>query len=236
LPVPYQRQHRFMRTGLFAIALGIASVAFFQAAHAQSGLGGVSPVNGPVTSGFGWRADPYTGQSRFHAGVDIAADTGTPIRVPLAGQVVFAGEYGGYGLVVVVQHSPQLATLYGHASAIYVPVGQWVNPGDVLAAVGSTGRSTGPHVHFEVRQQTPESSGFVDPLEFLTWLEQSPSERLASRPAPPPVPTHAGRESAVGGPAESTPSESRRITLSPRRTGDIEVIQGSDRRWVSVSR
>jgi murein DD-endopeptidase MepM/ murein hydrolase activator NlpD len=104
----------------------------------------------PVTSEFGWRTHPITGDRKFHAGIDFGAARGTPIYTVDAGRVVFAGDKGGYGKAAVVQHQGSLSTLYGHASQLYVQQGQQVVRGQMIAAVGSTGFSTGPHLHFEV--------------------------------------------------------------------------------------
>ncbi|MBW4606684.1 MAG: M23 family metallopeptidase [Hassallia sp. WJT32-NPBG1] len=105
----------------------------------------------PVTSEFGWRIHPITGERKFHTGIDFGAAKGTPIYAVDAGQVVFAGDKGGYGKATVIQHQGSLSTLYGHASQLYVQQGQQVVRGQIIAAVGSTGFSTGPHLHFEVR-------------------------------------------------------------------------------------
>ena len=105
----------------------------------------------PVTSEFGWRTHPITGDRKFHAGIDFGAAKGTPIYAVDAGRVVFAGDKSGYGKAVVIQHQRGLSTLYGHASQLYVQQGQQVVRGQMIGAVGSTGFSTGPHLHFEVR-------------------------------------------------------------------------------------
>ncbi len=98
----------------------------------------------PITSEFGWRTHPITGDRKFHAGIDFGAAKGTPIYAVDAGQVVFAGDKGGYGKAAVIQHQGSLSTLYGHASQLYVQQGQQVVRGQMIAAVGSTGFSTGP--------------------------------------------------------------------------------------------
>ncbi|MDP8992104.1 MAG: M23 family metallopeptidase, partial [Actinomycetota bacterium] len=110
------------------------------------------PIPGaPVSSMFGGRVHPILGTVRMHNGLDFRAGTGTPIRAAAAGTVVYAGPRGGYGNTVVVDHGGPLATLYAHQSALYVQPGAAVTQGQVVGAVGSTGFSTGPHLHFEVR-------------------------------------------------------------------------------------
>jgi murein DD-endopeptidase MepM/ murein hydrolase activator NlpD len=123
----------------------------------------IYPLVGIVTSNFGWRIHPILGYRRFHAGVDFGAGHGSTIQAADAGVVIFSGWYGGYGNAVVVSHGGSLTTLYGHASELYVAEGQTVQQGQAIAAVGSTGFSTGPHLHFEVRQNGEP----VNPLEFL---------------------------------------------------------------------
>ena len=115
------------------------------------------PVAGPVVSGFGPR------WGRMHEGIDIAVGTGTPVGASAAGTVIHAGWLGGYGLLVVVDHGGGLSTAYAHNSSIVVGVGQQVSQGEVLALAGSTGNSSGPHVHFEVRV----NGSAVDPLGYL---------------------------------------------------------------------
>ncbi|MBL8918649.1 MAG: M23 family metallopeptidase [Myxococcaceae bacterium] len=106
---------------------------------------------GTVSSGFGARVDPIDGSRSFHYGVDVAAGEGTPILAAAAGVVVQAGPRGGYGNAVEVAHPDGTTTLYAHASDLSVGVGQRVEAGQILGAVGHTGRSTGDHLHFEVR-------------------------------------------------------------------------------------
>ena len=124
---------------------------------APSAAGFIWPANGTVTSGYGMR------WGRLHEGIDIAAATGTPIWAAAAGTVIYAGWLGGYGNLVVVDHGNGLATAYAHASAILVSVGQSVAQGETVALVGSTGNSSGPHLHFEVRI----NGAAVDPLLYL---------------------------------------------------------------------
>ena len=111
----------------------------------------IRPVSGRLTSGFGWRRRPMGGSgSEMHRGVDIAAPSGTSVRATGGGVVVFSGWSGAYGQKVIIDHGMGIRTLYAHNSANLVNVGQEVSRGDVIARVGSTGRSTGPHVHYEV--------------------------------------------------------------------------------------
>lgn len=109
------------------------------------------PVRGWVTSDFSVRLDPYTGERVMHEGIDVATAMGTPVRAPADGTVVFSGVEGGYGHVLVLDHGYGLKTRYGHLSRIDVKVGDKVKRGQFVAAVGNTGRSTGPHLHYEVR-------------------------------------------------------------------------------------
>ena len=129
---------------------------------------GIAPVAGTnLTSKFGMRLDPFTGESRKHAGVDLAAPLGSAIQPIREGVVTFAGERGGYGNTVVVDHGDGMETLYAHCDTLDVDVGSTVKPGDTIATVGSTGRSTGPHLHLEVHQDGET----VDPYKNLRWKE-----------------------------------------------------------------
>lgn len=112
------------------------------------------PVDGgTVTSGIGWRPDPFgSGRMTYHHGVDIAVPEGTPVYPTQRGTVSFAGPYKGYGNLVAVDHGNGYVTLYGHNATLRVTPGQAVDTKTVIALAGSTGRSTGPHVHYEVRQ------------------------------------------------------------------------------------
>lgn len=119
----------------------------------DAGLGslGRQPINGVLTSGFGLRWHPLLGGYRKHSGVDLAAPTGTPVRATSGGQITTAGWQGGYGLLVAVDHGKNTQTRYGHLSRVAVAPGQEVKSGDVIGYVGTTGLSTGPHLHYEVR-------------------------------------------------------------------------------------
>ncbi len=110
----------------------------------------VWPVHGWVTSGYGYRISPFTGKRQFHAGLDISTRTGSPIVSPAAGVVTFAGREGGYGNMLVINHGHGLVTRYGHLSSFAVKLGQKIARGQKVGAVGSTGRSSGPHLHYEV--------------------------------------------------------------------------------------
>lgn len=123
----------------------------------------VSPAEGPITSPFGYRVHPIFGTLRFHSGVDIGAYYASPVLAADSGTVIDAGWIGGYGNTVIIDHGGGYSTLYGHCSALYVSYGQTVTKGQQIAAVGSTGNSTGPHLHFEVRI----NGGPVDPLGFI---------------------------------------------------------------------
>jgi peptidoglycan hydrolase FlgJ len=122
------------------------------------------PIRGAIRSVFGPRRDPINGRPRFHKGIDIAAPSGTPIQAAAAGRVVFSGRNKGYGNMVMLEHADGRRTLYAHAEKLYVKVGTTVAAGQTIAAVGSTGHSTGPHVHFEIRV----GDQAVNPLKNMT--------------------------------------------------------------------
>ena len=122
------------------------------------------PVSGEVTSPFGERKNPLGPGNDFHPGLDIAADTGTPINAAAAGRVISAGPDGGYGNLIVVDDGNGVTTRYAHCSQIFARVGDIVAPGQPIGAVGSTGASSGPHLHFEVRV----NGEAVDPAQFLS--------------------------------------------------------------------
>ncbi|HEV7180248.1 MAG TPA: M23 family metallopeptidase, partial [Candidatus Baltobacteraceae bacterium] len=118
----------------------------------EGGPGSFSwPVSGTITSPYGWRSNPFGGSPDFHPGLDIAAPAGTTVTAAASGTVILAQWYGGYGNFVMIDHGGNISSGYGHLSAIYVSVGQKVQRGQAIGAVGSTGHSTGPHVHFEIR-------------------------------------------------------------------------------------
>lgn len=124
--------------------------------------GYLTPVEGRLSSGFGWRNISVNG-NRFHGGVDFAAPTGTPVVAARSGRVSRAGWWGTYGYVVVLDHGDGSETRYAHLSSYYVTAGEAVRQGDRVGAVGSTGASTGPHLHFEIRL----GGSAVDPMPYL---------------------------------------------------------------------
>lgn len=121
------------------------------------------PVAGVITSPFGGRMHPVLGRVINHHGIDFGAATGTPIYAPDNGEVIYAGWYGGYGKVVIIDHGGDITTLFGHTSSYVVDAGTRVRKGQVIAYVGSTGMSTGPHLHFEVRR----NGGAINPMTYL---------------------------------------------------------------------
>jgi murein DD-endopeptidase MepM/ murein hydrolase activator NlpD len=150
-----------MQAASAAIAAQIRAHQSSSGSSGSSGSGAstsglIWPVNGPITSGFGWR------WGRMHEGIDIGAPCGTPIHAAASGTVIYSGWADGYGNFVVIDHGNGLATAYGHQSAIYVSGGA-VSQGQAIGAVGSTGHSTGCHLHFEVRV----NGNPVDPLGYL---------------------------------------------------------------------
>jgi len=130
--------------------------------RAHAPVGAVEAHGLRVTSQFGLRADPFTGVMKEHHGLDLGAPEGTPVLAAAAGKVRFAGKRGGYGNVVIVEHADGTETRYAHCRELDVAAGQSVAAGQPIATVGSTGRSTGPHLHFEVRQGGK-------PVDPATW-------------------------------------------------------------------
>ena len=148
---------RFQRLGM-----SLARMSAF-----ERGLAGVPQVLPAsldfISSGFGYRSDPFTGGAAFHAGLDFRGPIGAPIYAAAKGRVTFAGVKQGYGNCIEIDHGNGLTTRYAHMSAFRARVGQEVAPGNVIGAIGSTGRSTGPHLHFEVRVHDQP----VNPRPFL---------------------------------------------------------------------
>lgn len=121
-----------------------------RASKALAALPSRWPVRGSVNSEFGNRKSPWTDDTEFHAGIDIGAHRGTPVQAPAAGTVVFAGVAPEYGTTVIVDHGQDIKSLYGHLSQVSVKAGQKVDRGTLLAYTGNTGRSSGPHLHYEI--------------------------------------------------------------------------------------
>lgn len=152
----------------------------------------------PFSSSFGWRVHPVTGARRFHSGVDLAAPAGLSVQAAHSGTVVFAGWRGGYGNAVIVRYpDEQYETLYGHLSAILVRSGQIVSAKQTIGSVGSTGLSTGPHLHFELRRFTGGSWVAVNAGSQLQAVEayvNATPVAQSSTPAPPPAPVPSVQE------------------------------------------
>jgi murein DD-endopeptidase MepM/ murein hydrolase activator NlpD len=123
----------------------------------------IKPTRGWFSSSFGYRIDPFTGRPKMHAGLDMAAAPGTPVVAPADGIVSFAGYEPGYGKLIAIDHGYGVKTRYAHNSKLYVKLGQKVKRRDVIAAVGNTGRSSGPHLHYEVRVNGLP----VDPINYI---------------------------------------------------------------------
>ena len=123
------------------------------------------PCSGPITSPFGYRTHPIFGTTIFHAGIDIGVDYGTPIHAADSGVVVYSGWISGYGNAVIIDHGGGISTLYGHNQSLAVSEGQSVSKGSVIAYAGSTGNSTGPHLHFEIHVDDEK----VDPERYLSF-------------------------------------------------------------------
>lgn len=132
----------------------------------------VFPLSIPaaISSIFGWRMHPIQQSWRFHSGTDLAAPLGTPVLATRAGRVAVSSPIGGYGLTVILRHDEgQLESRYAHLSQVSVQPGEWVEQGEVIGLVGSTGNSTGPHLHFEMRQLTSQGWVAMDPSEVLEY-------------------------------------------------------------------
>jgi len=171
LPAPMTANNTAPRPSAVAYNIPLASalpkVAYSSPAYNPHAFVFPLSIPSPISSAFGWRNHPITGDRRFHTGIDLAADMGTPILAAYSGQVEIADRVGGYGLTVVLNHNSAQQTLYGHMSEILVRPGQWVERGTVIGRVGNTGNSTGPHLHFETRQLTPNG-----------WVATNPGAQL----------------------------------------------------------
>lgn len=152
-----------MRAGELASTLAAVEAKLEERVRWISSTPAISPVRGILTSGFGYRSDPLTHGRGVHQGIDIAAGFGQPVRASADGIVMRAADQGGYGKAVFLAHGFGVTTRYGHLSKIDVKPGQRVKRGDVIGKVGSTGRSTGPHLHYEVRVD----GDAVNPLAYI---------------------------------------------------------------------
>ncbi len=163
---------RFQRMGLSLARMNLL----------ERGLAGIPQVLPAsleyISSGFGYRADPFTGQGAFHAGLDFKGPYGAPIFAAAKGTVSFVGQKQGYGNCVEIDHGNGLLTRYAHMSAFRTHLGQPVKAGDVVGAIGSSGRSTGPHLHFEVRINDRP----VNPRPFLEAAPHVLEEARAGNP------------------------------------------------------
>ncbi len=121
------------------------------------------PCPGYISSGFGRRKDPFTGKPAFHTGIDLVSYPGTPVKATADGKVIYAGRHSGYGKAVVIRHGYGYSTLYGHLKKITVRAGQRVKRGQIIGYLGNTGRSTGPHLHYEVRRY----GRYLNPYRYI---------------------------------------------------------------------
>ena len=151
------------RSGALQDTFRVLDVAFQKQALLLSSTPSIYPVHGLLGNGYGWRRDPFTGMRDFHQGLDLVAPLGTRVVAPADGIVTRIGPSGGFGNSVFISHGYGIITRYGHLATYNVKVGQRVKRGDVIATVGSTGRSTGPHLHYEllVHQRN------VDPIKYI---------------------------------------------------------------------
>ncbi|HEX6905408.1 MAG TPA: M23 family metallopeptidase [Terriglobales bacterium] len=148
---------------MIAIGMNISHPASMNDWIRASAAPALWPVMGRITSSFGERIDPFNGEGAFHRGVDISCDYGEPVIAPADGEVAFADFMNGYGRAIILEHGHGLSTLYGHLSSFAVVAGQQIHRGDVIGYIGDSGRSTGPHLHYEVRiNDVP-----VNPYKYL---------------------------------------------------------------------
>jgi murein DD-endopeptidase MepM/ murein hydrolase activator NlpD len=134
------------------------------------------PVRGPVNSDYGQRRSPWAPNSEFHSGIDIGARVGTPVKAPAPGVVIFAGQQADYGVTLVIDHGNNTRSLYGHLSRLAVAAGQPVKRGDLVALTGNTGRSSGPHLHYEIQVKGQP----VNPHSYI-WEESGPAVAKSAR-------------------------------------------------------
>jgi murein DD-endopeptidase MepM/ murein hydrolase activator NlpD len=170
------QEYNFLRDHIYAHVNRMSG--FFPASEENGIQPGMWPVEGRLLSSFGQRNDPFSGEGAYHAGVDIAAPSGTPVQATASGTVTQLGGINGYGKLVIVDHGNGYETYYAHLSQINVIEGQQIRRGETIGEVGSTGRATGPHLHYEVRLNNVP----VNPYRFLarTPLLQTAASRTSS--------------------------------------------------------
>lgn len=151
------------RSGALQDSFRVLDMAFQKQSLLLSSTPSVYPVRGLLGNGYGWRRDPFTGMRDFHQGLDVVAPQGTKVTAPADGIVTRAGPAGGFGNSIFMSHGYGLMTRYAHLAAANVRVGQRVKRGDVIGTVGTTGRSTGPHLHYEVLVHQRH----VDPVRYI---------------------------------------------------------------------
>lgn len=161
------QQYSFLMRNASVIATSASGLRLMPATFADSDYTpSIWPVIGHITDGFGERLDPFSGEGAFHTGVDVSADYGAPVHVTADGVVTAADTHTGYGRVVVVDHGFGITTLYAHLSSYAVTAGTHVRRGEVIGYAGISGRSTGPHVHYEVRVNNAP----VNPWRYMKGL------------------------------------------------------------------
>jgi murein DD-endopeptidase MepM/ murein hydrolase activator NlpD len=124
----------------------------------------IAPVHAPISSGYGWRNDPIDGKLRFHSGIDLEIPINTPIKAMMAGEVIFSGFEKGYGRMVELRHANGMISRYAHNAKLLVKPGEWVDAGSVISLSGNSGRSTGPHLHFEISKNNQS----LDPTHLFS--------------------------------------------------------------------
>jgi murein DD-endopeptidase MepM/ murein hydrolase activator NlpD len=129
-----------------------------------------------VNSDFGQRRSPWAPNSEFHSGIDIGAPIGTPVRAPAPGVVIFAGQHAEYGVTLIIDHGNDTRSLYGHLSRLNVAMDQAIKRGDAVAMTGNTGRSSGPHLHYEIQVKGQP----VNPHSYI-WEESAPAVARSAR-------------------------------------------------------
>ncbi len=151
------------RTDNLNKSFGVIENSYQEMAKKFAHIPSIMPVRGIIGYNYGMRKDPFTGKRDFHPGIDIAAPNGTPVNAPADGIVTTAGRLAGYGKTLIISHGDEVVTLYGHLEGFKVRAGQRIKRGDVIGNVGSTGRSTGPHLHYEVIIRGKH----VNPLDYI---------------------------------------------------------------------